>query len=86
MFVCLIWSSGNLSVSYAHIGVCTVFLGAPKAPNYFMFCLLMFRIFFDPPHYTVRENMGSFNITIVPEGSDLNLRVQVDYIFSLVVN
>jgi len=37
------------------------------------------RIFFDPPHYTVMENIGSFNVTIVREGGDLNLPVQVDY-------
>merc|ERR1739838_711012 len=30
------------------------------------------RIFFDPPHYTVMENIGSFNVTIVREGGDLN--------------
>ena len=39
----------------------------------------LFRIFFDPPHYTVMENIGSFNVTIVREGGDLNLPVQVDY-------
>ena len=38
-----------------------------------------FRIFLDPPHYTVVKNMGSFNITIVPEGGDRNLLVLVDY-------
>merc|ERR1711997_1044301 len=37
------------------------------------------RIFFDPPHYAVMENIGSFNVTIVREGGDLNLPVQVDY-------
>ena len=30
--------------------------------------------------------MGSFNITIVPEGSDLNLPVLVDYKTEYVVN
>merc|ERR1739846_258953 len=37
------------------------------------------RIFFDPPHYTVMENIGTFDVTIVREGGDLNLPVQVDY-------
>ena len=37
------------------------------------------RIFFDPPHYTVMENVGSFEVTIVREGGDLNTAVQVDY-------
>jgi len=37
------------------------------------------RIFFDPPHYTVMENIGSFYVTIVREGGDLSLPVTVDY-------
>jgi len=37
------------------------------------------RIMFDPPHYTVMENVGQFEVTIVREGGDLNLPVQVDY-------
>jgi solute carrier family 8 (sodium/calcium exchanger) len=37
------------------------------------------RLFFDPPHYTVMENIGSFEVTIVREGGDLNTVVQVDY-------
>jgi solute carrier family 8 (sodium/calcium exchanger) len=37
------------------------------------------RLFFDPPHYTVMENIGSFEVTIVREGGDLNSTVQVDY-------
>merc|ERR1719367_1494859 len=37
------------------------------------------RIFFDPPHYTVMENVGSFYATIVREGGDLSLPVCVDY-------
>merc|ERR1712156_899802 len=37
------------------------------------------RIFFDPPHYTVMENIGTFDVTIVREGGDLSLPVQVDY-------
>jgi len=37
------------------------------------------RIFFDPPHYTVMENVGTFYATIVREGGDLSLPVQVDY-------
>jgi len=37
------------------------------------------RIMFDPPHYTVMENVGQFEVTIVREGGDLNMPVQVDY-------
>lgn len=37
------------------------------------------RIFFDPPHYTVMENVGKFEVTIVREGGDLGLAMQVDY-------
>merc|ERR1719346_48949 len=37
------------------------------------------RIMFDPPHYTVMESVGLFEVTIVREGGDLNLPVQVDY-------
>jgi len=37
------------------------------------------RIMFDPPHYTVMESVGTFEVTIVREGNDLNTTVQVDY-------
>lgn len=37
------------------------------------------RIFFDPPHYTVMENIGKFFVTIVREGGDLSLPVTVEY-------
>jgi solute carrier family 8 (sodium/calcium exchanger) len=37
------------------------------------------RIMFDPPHYTVMENVGKFEVTIVREGGDLNIPVMVDY-------
>jgi len=37
------------------------------------------RIMFDPPHYTVMESVGTFEVTIVREGGDLNTTVQVDY-------
>jgi len=37
------------------------------------------RIMFDPPHYTVMESVGTFEVTIVREGGDLNTVVQVDY-------
>ena len=37
------------------------------------------RLMFDPPHYTVMENVGKFEVTIVREGGDLNLPVMVDY-------
>merc|ERR1711881_284927 len=37
------------------------------------------RLLFDPPHYTVMECVGTFDVTIVREGGDLNLPVMVDY-------
>nr|XP_045593299.1 sodium/calcium exchanger 1-like isoform X5 [Procambarus clarkii] len=37
------------------------------------------RIFFDPGHYTVMENVGSFDVTVAREGGDLNTTVLVDY-------
>merc|ERR1719192_2831584 len=37
------------------------------------------RLLFDPPHYTVMECVGQFEVTIVREGGDLNTAVQVDY-------
>jgi len=37
------------------------------------------RIMFDPPHYTVMESVGTFEVTIVREGGDVNTTVQVDY-------
>lgn len=37
------------------------------------------RIMFDPPHYTVMESVGTFEVTVVREGGDLNTAVQVDY-------
>merc|ERR1719381_432771 len=37
------------------------------------------RIMFDPPHYTVMESVGTFEVTIVREGNDLNTTIQVDY-------
>merc|ERR1712180_483936 len=37
------------------------------------------RIMFDPPHYTVMESVGTFEVTVVREGGDLNTTVQVDY-------
>merc|ERR1711923_648526 len=37
------------------------------------------RIFFDPPHYTVMESVGTFEVTVVRGGGDLNSTVQVDY-------
>merc|ERR1712158_52884 len=29
------------------------------------------RIFFDPPHYTVMESVGTFEVTVVREGDDM---------------
>merc|ERR1719195_56540 len=37
------------------------------------------RVMFDPPHYTVMESVGTFPVTIVRQGGDLNTTVQVDY-------
>ena len=37
------------------------------------------RIFFDPPHYTVMESVGTFEVTIVREGGDMSETLQVDY-------
>ncbi|PVD26112.1 hypothetical protein C0Q70_13780 [Pomacea canaliculata] len=36
-------------------------------------------VFFDPGHYTVMENVGSFNITVSREGGDLEKTLYVDY-------
>merc|ERR1711970_965725 len=38
------------------------------------------RVMFDPPHYTVMESVGTFEVTIVREGGDMSQAVQVDYI------
>merc|ERR1719367_415327 len=37
------------------------------------------RLMFDPPHYTVMESVGTFEVTIVREGGDMNETIQVDY-------
>merc|ERR550534_1422511 len=37
------------------------------------------RIMFDPPHYTVMESVGTFEVTIVREGGNMNQAIQVDY-------
>merc|ERR1719376_426102 len=37
------------------------------------------RIMFDPPHYTVMDSVGTFEVTIIREGGDMNTSVQVDY-------
>merc|ERR1712121_43793 len=37
------------------------------------------RLMFDPPHYTVMESVGTFEVTVIREGGDLNTTVQVDY-------
>merc|ERR1719228_2623944 len=37
------------------------------------------RVMFDPPHYTVMESVGTFPVTIMRQGGDLNIPVQVDY-------
>ncbi|PSN44272.1 Sodium/calcium exchanger 3 [Blattella germanica] len=37
------------------------------------------KVFFDPGHYTVMENVGSFEVRVVREGGDLNAVLMVDY-------
>merc|ERR1712106_23953 len=37
------------------------------------------RLMFDPPHYTVMESVGTFEVTILREGGDMTQTVQVDY-------
>merc|ERR1712045_868577 len=37
------------------------------------------RVMFDPPHYTVMESVGTFEVTIIREGGDPSQTVQVDY-------
>jgi len=37
------------------------------------------RLMFDPPHYTVMESVGTFEVTVVREGGDLSQTIQVDY-------
>eukprot|EP00091_Calanus_sinicus_P010210 TRINITY_DN2384_c0_g1_i1.p1 TRINITY_DN2384_c0_g1~~TRINITY_DN2384_c0_g1_i1.p1 ORF type:complete len:173 (-),score=76.86 TRINITY_DN2384_c0_g1_i1:145-663(-) len=37
------------------------------------------RLMFDPPHYTVMESVGTFEVTVLREGGNLNQTVQVDY-------
>lgn len=37
------------------------------------------KIFFDPGHYTVFENVGTFNLTVARAGGDLNTLVKLDY-------
>jgi solute carrier family 8 (sodium/calcium exchanger) len=37
------------------------------------------RVMFDPPHYTVMESVGTFEVTIIREGNDMNTVLQVDY-------
>ena len=40
---------------------------------------LITKIFFEPGHYTVMENIGTFNATVSREGGDLNNTIYVDY-------
>merc|ERR1712142_1341063 len=37
------------------------------------------RVMFDPPHYTVMESVGTFEVTVVREGQGMNTTLQVDY-------
>ena len=37
------------------------------------------KVFFSPGHYTVMENVGELNVTVVREGGDINKTVLVDY-------
>jgi len=47
--------------------------GEDKAPSF------MTTIFFDPAHYTVRESVGTFEVTVARQGGDMNQTVLVDY-------
>lgn len=38
------------------------------------------KVYFSPGHYTVMENVGEFDVTIVREGGDVNKKIFVDYI------
>ncbi|KAL8621493.1 hypothetical protein ACOMHN_058254 [Nucella lapillus] len=37
------------------------------------------KVYFDPGHYTVMENVGSFPITVTRDGGDLDTTLEVDY-------
>ncbi|KAJ9576818.1 hypothetical protein L9F63_006592 [Diploptera punctata] len=37
------------------------------------------KVYFDPGHYTVMENVGDFEVRVVREGGDLNQVLMVDY-------
>lgn len=37
------------------------------------------KVYFDPGHYTVMENVGTFNLTVTRVGGDLNKTLYVDY-------
>jgi len=37
------------------------------------------RVYFEPGHYTVMENVGQFEVTVARDGGDLNTMVLVDY-------
>ena len=37
------------------------------------------KVFFSPGHYTVMENVGELNVTVVREGGDINKTLLVDY-------
>ncbi|XP_021947335.1 sodium/calcium exchanger 3 isoform X1 [Folsomia candida] len=37
------------------------------------------KIYFDPGHYTVLENVGEFHVTVIRDGGDPNLSILVDY-------
>jgi len=39
----------------------------------------LIRVFFEPGHYTVMENVGSFEVVVAREGGDMNQMVLVDY-------
>lgn len=39
----------------------------------------LIRVCFDPGHYTVMENVGSFDVTVARDGGDLNTMILVDY-------
>lgn len=40
---------------------------------------LFTKVYFDPGHYTVMENVGTFDVTVTREGGDLSKTLYVDY-------
>lgn len=65
-------TSDLAAVSASPSGQDSRLAGAGHDPN-------VIRIFFDPGHYTVMENVGEFAASVRREGGDPNATVQVDF-------